>query len=235
MPRAMPAPAPWCTSRRSARTSGRSPLCAHQGGRRGGRAEDFPGAVILRPSLVFGPEDQLFNRFAAMARVSPFLPLIGGGRTKLQPVYAGDVGAAIAAACAGKAKPGHDLRARRARGRHLPPAARPDAGVVRPQAPLSCASPSGRPSSARCSPLPLPNGLRPLTVDQVRMLQSDNVVSKAAQAEGRTLAGLGIDAPAHHGGGRAGLPRALPAARPVRALSRVTPGLLGLALAAAGR
>ena len=63
--------------------------------------ERFPDAVILRPSLVFGPEDQLFNRFAALAGVSPFLPLIGGGRTKLQPVYVGDVAAAIAAVCAG--------------------------------------------------------------------------------------------------------------------------------------
>ena len=66
--------------------------------------EAFPGAVILRPSLVFGPEDQLFNRFAAMARFSPFLPLIGGGHTKFQPIYVGDVAAAVAAACAGQAK-----------------------------------------------------------------------------------------------------------------------------------
>ena len=136
--RARPAPGRWCTSRRSAPTSGRRPTM--RAPRRPARrpcSRSFPGAVILRPSLVFGPEDQLFNRFAAMARFSPFLPLIGGGRTKLQPVYAGDVAAAIAAACAGKAKPGHDLRARRARGRHLPPAARQDAGVVGPQAPLS--------------------------------------------------------------------------------------------------
>ncbi|HEY1507259.1 MAG TPA: complex I NDUFA9 subunit family protein [Stellaceae bacterium] len=56
----------------------------------------FPGAIILRPSLVFGPEDNFFNRFAAMARVSPVLPLIGGGATKFQPVYVGDVAAAIA-------------------------------------------------------------------------------------------------------------------------------------------
>ena len=61
--------------------------------------------MVLRPSLVFGPEDQLFNRFANMARLSPFLPLIGGGKTKLQPVYVGDVGEAIAAACASKASP----------------------------------------------------------------------------------------------------------------------------------
>ncbi|RJF94362.1 complex I NDUFA9 subunit family protein [Oleomonas cavernae] len=58
----------------------------------------FPGAVILRPSIVFGPEDQFFNRFAAMARLSPVLPLIGGGETRFQPVYVGDVADAIVAA-----------------------------------------------------------------------------------------------------------------------------------------
>ncbi|HEX3973481.1 MAG TPA: complex I NDUFA9 subunit family protein [Stellaceae bacterium] len=58
----------------------------------------FPSATILRPSLVFGPEDNFFNRFAAMARVSPVLPLIGGGATKFQPVYVGDVAAAVSAA-----------------------------------------------------------------------------------------------------------------------------------------
>ena len=57
----------------------------------------FPEAVILRPSLVFGPEDSFFNRFAAMARYAPVLPLIGGGHTRFQPVYVGDVAAAIAA------------------------------------------------------------------------------------------------------------------------------------------
>jgi uncharacterized protein YbjT (DUF2867 family) len=57
----------------------------------------FPGAIILRPSLVFGSEDAFFNRFAAMARFSPALPLIGGGTTKFQPVYVGDVAAAVAA------------------------------------------------------------------------------------------------------------------------------------------
>ncbi|RMD60657.1 MAG: complex I NDUFA9 subunit family protein [Alphaproteobacteria bacterium] len=56
----------------------------------------FPDAVILRPSIVFGPEDDFFNRFAVMARLSPVLPLIGGGRTRFQPVYVGDVDDAIA-------------------------------------------------------------------------------------------------------------------------------------------
>src|ERR1700744_1565813 len=59
---------------------------------------DFPGATVLRPSLVFGPEDEFFNRFGALARVAPVLPLIGGGATKFQPVYVGDVAAAVAAA-----------------------------------------------------------------------------------------------------------------------------------------
>ncbi|PKP81253.1 MAG: complex I NDUFA9 subunit family protein [Alphaproteobacteria bacterium HGW-Alphaproteobacteria-18] len=60
--------------------------------------EVYPDAVILRPSIVFGPEDQFFNRFANMARFVPLMPSIGGGKTKFQPVYAGDVAAAIAAA-----------------------------------------------------------------------------------------------------------------------------------------
>lgn len=65
--------------------------------------EAFPGVVILRPSIVFGPEDDFFNRFAALAShplttIAPFLPAIGGGKTKLQPVYAGDVADAIVAA-----------------------------------------------------------------------------------------------------------------------------------------
>lgn len=58
----------------------------------------FPEAVILRPSLVFGPEDDFFNRFAALARYVPALPLIGGGATKFQPVYVDDVAAAAVAA-----------------------------------------------------------------------------------------------------------------------------------------
>jgi len=59
--------------------------------------EAFPGAVIIRPSIVIGPEDSFFNRFAAMARTSPALPLIGGGKTRFQPVYVGDVANAIVA------------------------------------------------------------------------------------------------------------------------------------------
>jgi len=60
--------------------------------------EHFPSAIVLRPSIVFGPEDDFFNRFAAMARLSPALPLIGGGGMRFQPIYVGDVADAAAAA-----------------------------------------------------------------------------------------------------------------------------------------
>ncbi len=66
----------------------------------------FPTATILRPSIVFGPEDDFFNRFGAMAMISPALPLIGGGLTRFQPVYVGDVGAAVAAALGREDAPG---------------------------------------------------------------------------------------------------------------------------------
>ena len=58
----------------------------------------FPEATILRPSIVFGPEDHFFNRFAGLTRISPALPLIGGGTGKFQPVYVGDVADAVMAA-----------------------------------------------------------------------------------------------------------------------------------------
>src|SRR5690606_14837360 len=65
-----------------------------------------PGATIVKPSIVFGPEDEFFNRFAAMARISPILPLIGGGQTRFQPVFVGDVAGAVDAILAGQGKPG---------------------------------------------------------------------------------------------------------------------------------
>ncbi len=65
-----------------------------------------PSAVILRPSIVFGPEDDFFNHFAAIARFAPALPLIGGGHTRFQPVFVGDVASAVAAAVEGRAKAG---------------------------------------------------------------------------------------------------------------------------------
>jgi NADH dehydrogenase len=155
---------------------------------------EFPTAVILRPSLMFGPEDQLFNRFANMARFSPFLPLIGGGKTRFQPVYVGDVAAAIAAACAGKASP-----------RTIYELGGPEVVTFR-QLLDGVQEWSGRRRWYLRIPFwlaqigafltaPLPHGLRPLTVDQVRLLMRPNVVDEAAVKEGRTLQGLGIVAP----------------------------------------
>lgn len=60
--------------------------------------KEFPAATILRPSVIFGEGDSFFNRFARMAALSPALPLIGGGKTKFQPVYVGDVADAVMAA-----------------------------------------------------------------------------------------------------------------------------------------
>ena len=60
--------------------------------------------MIVRPSIMFGPEDDFFNKFAAMARLLPALPLIGGGETRFQPVFVGDVAEAIARAVDGEAK-----------------------------------------------------------------------------------------------------------------------------------
>jgi NADH dehydrogenase len=152
---------------------------------------EFPGAIILRPSLAFGPEDQLFNRFAALARISPFLPLIGGGRTKLQPVYVGDVAAAIDAACADRGKPAtvYELGGPQVVSfRELLEDAQAWSGHRRPYLRL----PFWLAKLGAALTTPLPGGLRPLTVDQVRMLQRPNVVSQAALKEERTLAGLGI-------------------------------------------
>ena len=99
--------AAWCMSRRSAPTRIRPramPAPRPPAKRRCWRP--CPSATILRPSVVFGPEDQFTNRFAALARMSPVLPLIGGGMTKMQPVYVGDVATAVADAVDGKTKAG---------------------------------------------------------------------------------------------------------------------------------
>lgn len=155
--------------------------------------EAFPGAVILRPSIVFGPEDDFFNRFAAMARIAPVMPLIGA-RTKFQPVYVGDVAAAVATACDGHATPGtiYELGGPEVfTFRKLLDRTQEWTGRTRPYLPV----PFWLASLGAMLTAPLPAGLRPLTTDQVRMLQRHNVVSEPAAREGRTLQGLGIEAP----------------------------------------
>ena len=148
-----------------------------------------PDAVVMRPSVVFGPEDEFFNRFAALARIWPALPLPGGGHTRFQPVFAGDVGEAIAKAADGKAKAGAiyelggpDVRTfKELMEFTLATAERRRLLVPAPFALMKL-------QAAVLQFLPKP----PITPDQVEMLRGDNVVSAAAREQGRTLEGLGI-------------------------------------------
>jgi uncharacterized protein YbjT (DUF2867 family) len=155
---------------------------------------EFPDAIILRPSLVFGPEDQLFNRFANLARMSPFMPLIGGGKTKFQPVYVGNVAAAISAACAGKGSKGtvYELGGPEVvTFRKILDLAQEWSGHKRWYVRI----PFWLAQIGAFLTAPIPNSLRPITVDQVRALTEPNIVSDAASAEGRTLAEFGIAQP----------------------------------------
>src|SRR4030081_367400 len=149
-----------------------------------------PSATILRPSVVFGPEGQFTHRFASLARMSPMLPLIGGGLTKMQPVYVGDVAAAVAEAVDGNAKAGatYELGG-------------PEVLTMREIMEIILAT-----IERRRMLISLPFGLAQLqalvlqfapgplklTPDQVALLRTDNVVSHAARAAGLTLEGLGV-------------------------------------------
>jgi NADH dehydrogenase len=150
----------------------------------------LPSAVIMRPSVIFGPEDQFTNRFAALARMLPALPLIGGGATKMQPVYVGDVASAIADAVDGKAKPGATYEL----GGPEVLSFREIIELIleitdRKRALVSL--PFGL-AKLPAQFLQLAPGAMKLTPDQVDLLRSDNVVSDAAKAAGLTLDGLGI-------------------------------------------
>lgn len=163
--------------------------------------EVFPDAVILRPSIVFGPEDGFFNRFAALAKspamaILPFLPAIGGGKTKFQPVYAGDVADAIVAAvqrddALGKTYelggPGvysfnelYDFIFKTI-----------DTRRFKAPLPFAVAKPMGLAMGTAfrwIPPLRWVLGEPPITGGQVEMLKTDNVVSDSAL----TLADLGV-------------------------------------------
>jgi uncharacterized protein YbjT (DUF2867 family) len=150
----------------------------------------FPNAVVVRPSLLFGPEDQLFNRFAALAKSAPLLPLIGG-KTRFQPVYVGDVAEAVGAALTGAGSPGasYELGGPEViTMRELLERTMVYAGHHRPLVPVPFLL--AKIAAALTKPLPL--AARPITVDQVRMLQSDNVVGETAIQEDRTINALGI-------------------------------------------
>lgn len=157
-----------------------------------------PSAIVLRPSIVFGPEDSFFNRFASLARMLPVLPLIGGGETKFQPVFVGDVAEAAARAIDGTITGGriYELGG-------------PEVKSFKELLTYVCEV-TGRKRVLASLPFPLARlqarileivntltlGLLPdelmLTRDQVTLLEIDNVVSKQAKAEGRCFEGIGI-------------------------------------------
>jgi NADH dehydrogenase len=149
--------------------------------------EGLPGATILRPSIVIGPEDGFFNRFAAMARLSPVLPLIGGGETRFQPVYVGDVADAVLAALRMPEAAGQTYQLGGPRVYSFAELMRYMLEVLgrrRILAPLSFGLASFQARFLELLPVP------PLTRDQVELLKVDNVVADGAKG----LADLGIAA-----------------------------------------
>lgn len=151
--------------------------------------ETIKDAVILRPSINFGPEDGFFNRFAAMARYSPALPLIGGGTTQFQPVYVGDVAEAVARSVDGAVEGGRVY----------------ELGGPNVLTFKECMQELLTVIDRKRLLVPVPwwiaeiqasiLGMLPgrlLTSDQVTQLRSNNVVSEEAVKSGRTLTGLGI-------------------------------------------
>jgi uncharacterized protein YbjT (DUF2867 family) len=147
--------------------------------------EAFPGASILRPSLVFGPEDDFFNRFAALARLLPALPLIGGGHTKFQPVFVGDVAAAIARCTSDTGLGGrtYELGGPTVYSfKELMQIVLRETGRKRLLVPVPFALATLKAMFLQFLPKPL------LTPDQVTLLRSDNV----AGGGGDTLAAFGI-------------------------------------------
>ena len=145
----------------------------------------FPAATILRPSLVFGPEDDFFNRFGAMARLSPALPLVGGGATRFQPVYVGDVANAAMAALERPEAAGrtYELGGPEVRSfRELMELLLAEIGRRRLLVPL----PFGLAGIAAFFMEFMPKPM--LTRDQVKLLQRDTVVTRGAPG----LADLGV-------------------------------------------
>jgi NADH dehydrogenase len=146
-------------------------------------------SVIVRPSIVFGPEDDFFNRFAALARMAPALPLVGGGLTRMQPVFAGDVAEAIARAVDGDLRSGFVYEF-----------GGPSVRTFKELMQFVLAT-----TQRRRLLLPVPFTLMklqamflqflpkpPITPDQVELLKHDNIVSEQAKRDGRTLEAIGI-------------------------------------------
>lgn len=151
--------------------------------------KNFPHTIIVRPSIVFGPNDNFFNQFKDMAKISPALPLIGGGHTKFQPVFVSDVAKAVIRACNDQKWQGQVIEL-----------GGPDILTFK-ECLERVMEYSGRKRFLVNLPFEiahiqakllsiLPN--RPITKDQLILLKSDNVVSDQARKDKRTLQGLDI-------------------------------------------
>lgn len=149
-----------------------------------------PGATILRPSIVFGPEDQFFNRFALLAQLSPVLPLIGGGKTRFQPVFVGDVAKAVAEAVEGKSAPGTTYELGGPEIVTFREVLEFILRVIERErllVPLPFFAAKFQSYFLRYAP-----GAFKLTPDQVELLKRDNVVSDEAKAARRTFEAFAI-------------------------------------------
>jgi uncharacterized protein YbjT (DUF2867 family) len=149
----------------------------------------FEGTTILRPSVLFGADDDFFNKFGALARLSPVLPLIGGGATKFQPVFVGDVAEVLARGAEGALKAGetYELGGQEVMSlREIFEFVVKTTNRRRLLVPMPFAIANLQAAITGLLPNP------PLTRDQVSLLRHDNLVSPEAKAEGRTLEGLGI-------------------------------------------
>jgi NADH dehydrogenase len=137
--------------------------------------EAFPKAVILRPSIIFGPEDSFFNKFASLARFTPALPLIGGGHTRFQPVFVGDVAQAIVAGLARQDGRTYELGGPAVYSfKELLQLILRETGRRRLLVPIPFGLAMIKAAFLQILPKPL------LTMDQVRLLKKDNVVSVTA-------------------------------------------------------
>jgi uncharacterized protein YbjT (DUF2867 family) len=145
--------------------------------------EAFAGAVILRPSIIFGPEDGFFNKFAQIARFFPALPLVGGGHTRFQPVFVGDVAKAVVAALSRQDGRTYELGGPSVYSfKQLMQLILRETGRRRALIPIPFALASLKAAFLQLLPNPL------LTMDQVRLLKKDNIVAPTATG----LTDLGI-------------------------------------------
>lgn len=146
-------------------------------------------SILMRSSIIFGQEDQFFNRFAAMARLSPALPLIGGGHTKFQLVYVGDVAEAYARAVDGDLEAGKTYELGGSEIYSFRQCLELMCDMIDRKRLLVSIPWSIAKAMAKLTGW-LPGA--PITYDQVLMLESDNVVSAEAIRNKRTLEGMGI-------------------------------------------